>query len=111
MRVETVADPIRLLEGGASLRYYVMGSFRTGLQIGAEAMYVHANVDDPSVEVRARGLALSPFAGYKWTHRSGFTLDGQLGVSFYTLRADSMSTSASESDIGPLLNLNVGWSF
>src|SRR5690349_21050705 len=36
---------VSLYEGGLSARYYVTGSFGTGVQIGAEALYVHAATD------------------------------------------------------------------
>lgn len=113
LRDETTNDRITLLEGGASARYYVTGSFRTGIQLGAEAVYVHASTEMTTLDVKARGLAVSPFAGYKWTHHSGLTLEGQFGVSFMAAKAESTTTTAtaSESRIGPMLNLNVGWSF
>lgn len=110
IRDATTNDRITLVEGGASARYYVTGSFRTGLQVGAEALYVHASTTDMSVDVRARGLGLSPFAGYKWTHRSGFTLEGQIGATWFALRAKSSTSTASDSGVGPMLNLNLGWS-
>ncbi len=101
---------IKVYEAGASLRYYVLGSFRHGMQIGGEAIYVKASTDNTGVEVRGRGLGLSPFLGYKWTSRIGFTIDTQLGVTFITLRADSATQTKQESKVGPLVNLNVGWS-
>lgn len=111
IRDEVTDRLIRLYEGGASVRYYVIGSFRHGMQIGGELLYVKANTDDTMVEVRARGLGISPFVGYKWQHRSGFTIDTQLGVSFMTARGDSdAGASKEESKVGALLNLNVGWS-
>lgn len=111
LRDETTNDRITLLEAGASARYYLTGSFRTGIQLGAEAIYVHASTEMTALEVKARGLAVSPFAGYKWTHHSGFTLEGQLGVSLMAARADSATATATASRVGPMLNLNVGWSF
>jgi hypothetical protein len=101
---------IKVYEAGASVRYYALGSFRHGMQIGGEAIYVKANTDNTGVEVRAKGLGISPFLGYKWTHRSGFTIDTQLGVTFITARADSSTQTKQASKVGPLLNLNVGWS-
>jgi len=103
---------INLYEGGASARYYATGSFRTGLQLGVEAVYVKADTDDTTVEVKAAGLAISPFAGYKWTHRSGFTLEGQIGAAFMTMRAKAQTGEmADASKVGPMLNLNAGYSF
>lgn len=101
---------IKVYEAGASVRYYVIGNFRHGMQIGGEAIYVKASTDNTGVEVRGRGLGLSPFLGYKWTSRIGFTIDTQLGVTFITARADSATQTKEESKVGPLLNLNVGWS-
>ncbi len=103
---------VNLYEGGVSARYYVLGSFRKGLQLGAEALYVKADTDASNIEVKAAGLSLAPFVGYKWTHSSGFTFDGQLGVAFMAVRAKAETGQmAGDDDIGPLLNLNVGYSF
>lgn len=101
---------IKVYEAGASLRYYVLGNFRHGMQIGGELIYVKASTDNTGVEVRGKGLGVSPFVGYKWTSRIGFTIDTQLGVTFITLRADSATQTKQESKVGPLLNLNLGWS-
>jgi hypothetical protein len=101
---------VTLVEGGASLRYYLTGSFRSGVQLGAEAAYVHASTTDMTIDIRARGLGLSPFVGYKWTHHSGFTLEAQGGVTWVAADARSSTASASRSAVGPMLNLNVGWS-
>ncbi|MEZ4398505.1 MAG: hypothetical protein R3B06_00695 [Kofleriaceae bacterium] len=103
---------IHLYEGGASVRYYVTGSFRGGVQVGGEALYVHADASSTTTSVAAAGLGLSPFVGYKWTHRSGFTLDAQGGVTYLTLRAeDTAGTTASARQVGAMLNLNLGYSF
>ncbi len=108
-RDEPTDEKISLLEGGASVRYYVTGSFRGGLQLGAEAVYVYASAD--AMDVEAAGLGLSPFFGYKWTHRSGLTLEGQLGATFLTARATSNTATASDRAVSPMLNLQVGYSF
>jgi hypothetical protein len=110
---ETLTDTrIRVYEGGASFRYYVTGSFRSGLQLGGEALYVFASTDETTTmtTVAAEGLGLSPFAGYKWTHRSGITLEGQVGATFIVIREKGGSMEE-EKDIGPMLNLNFGYSF
>ena len=115
--VGTYHDPdtnarISLLEAGASARYYALGSFRTGLQLGAEVLYAHAFTDAMNIEVKAAGLAVSPFAGYKWTHSSGLTLEGELGVSYMAARAHAQTGQMAEkSKLGPLLNLQIGYSF
>ena len=115
--VGTYHDPdtnarISLIEAGASARYYALGSFRTGLQLGTEVLYVHAFTDSMNIEVKAAGVAVSPFAGYKWTHSSGFTLEGELGVSYMAARAHAETGQMAEkSKLGPLLNLQIGYSF
>jgi hypothetical protein len=107
-----VPDRIKVFEGGASARYYVHGTFRTGLEVGAEALYVHAATNAYNIEVKGAGLGLSPFAGYKWTHSSGLTLEGQLGISYITARGSADTGEMNQrSDWGPLLNLQLGYSF
>lgn len=111
-REKTTDTKINLYEGGVSARYYVTGSFRSGVQLGAEAAYVKADTGSTGIEVEAAGLALSPFVGYKWTHRTGFTFDGQLGAAFMALRAKAETGEMAEaSKVGPMLNLNLGYSF
>lgn len=110
IRDEVTDRQIRVFEGGASVRYYVLGTFRHGMQLGGELLYVKANTADTMVEVRAKGLGISPFIGYKYTHRIGFTVDTQLGISFMTAQGESANATAEKSKVGALLNLNVGWS-
>lgn len=110
-RIETTNELIKLGEAGVSPRYYVWGTFRRGVQLGAELLYLHAFADDLSgVEITASGLSVGPYVGYKWTHRTGFTFEAQGGVSVLAFRADSQMSSTSERKVAPLLNLQVGWS-
>jgi hypothetical protein len=102
------SEEYRVWELGVSGRYYLLGDFASGLQLGAEAVYVHINTG--SSELSGSGLSVGPFVGGKWTANSGFTLDGQLGAQYVGTQASSGSTSASEYSLGPLLNLNLGWS-
>lgn len=112
IRDQATDERIRLFEGGASARYYVLGSFRHGLQLGAEALYVHADATADATGVQAAGLGLSPFVGYKWTHRTGVTVDTQLGVTYLAARADADTGATAETrDVAPMLNLNLGYSF
>lgn len=78
-------------ELGMSYRYYVLGNFDKGMQIGAEGLMGFAD----GVTV----LQPSLFLGGKCTAGGGFTLDGQAGGSWL--------------DGGPalMLNFNLGWSF
>lgn len=103
-----------VFEAGASLRYYVLGDFSGGLQLGFEALYVKLSTDSvngSNVSAIGNGLSLAPFIGYKaiW---SGFTFDGQIGASFLAVSAEADNgETAEDQDVGVLLNLNVGWSF
>jgi hypothetical protein len=102
-------------EAGLSVRYYLLGDFRHGLQLGAEALYIHVSDEIETVSASAKGLAVGPFAGYKYTTDIGFTFDGQLGFQRVGLIGEAhdatTATSHEESKFIPLLNLNVGWSF
>jgi hypothetical protein len=105
----------RVLEVGLQGRYYLLGDFRHGLQLGAEALYLHLgenNID--TVAAYADGIALGPFVGYKYTADVGFTFDGQLGFQRVGIAAkasgNGQTTSQRDSDYIVLLNLNVGWS-
>ncbi|GAB4517839.1 MAG: hypothetical protein Tsb0020_36450 [Haliangiales bacterium] len=106
---------VLIWELGAQGRYYVVGTFRHGVSVGAETMYVGADGDLDGVEVGANGLSIAPFVGYKYAASWGFTVDGQIGYEWLAMksRADSgvESTSDMSSHAGMLLNLNLGWSF
>ena len=98
-----------IFELGASVRYYALGSFRKGIQIGAEVDYLHASAD--GTDVRGAGIAAGPFVGAKWISAFGLTLDGQIGAQYLQAQARSATTSASLSNTTVLLNLNIGYSF
>lgn len=109
-------------EVGGQLRYYLLGDFDHGMQLGAEVLYVNVSNDDVetssgSFSSLGQGLGVGPFVGYKIATDIGFTFDAQLGVArtFVTAEAEHTESGttgeAEESDWAPLLNLNVGWSF
>jgi len=103
-------------EVGAQGRYYLLGDFEHGMQVGAEALYLYLDRDgESSITVSGAGLALGPFIGYKIATHIGFTFDAQLGFQYMVARAEATDGTNTEkgenSDIIPLLNLNVGWSF
>lgn len=103
---------VSIFEGGMSFRYYALGDFRHGMQIGAEAIYVYASASNEGISASANGATVGPFLGYKYTARGGFTFDGQLGVARMGIAGRSNAgNQKSMSEWGPLLNLNVGWSF
>ncbi len=109
-------------EAGAQFRYYLLGDFDNGMQLGAEAMYIGVSNDNIQTSSgtfsgSGQGLALGPFIGYKFAADFGFTFDGQLGIEGEGIGASAkhVQSGASESksgvNWGPLLNLNIGWSF
>lgn len=109
-----------VLELGAQVRYYLFGDFEHGLQLGAEVLYLHASTSGSSgtttVKASGEGLAIGPFVGYKVVSSMGFTFDAQLGAQRVGIGAkasasNGQSASATDSDVQPLLNLNVGWTF
>ena len=113
VRDEATDHDIRVLEAGGSARYYAFGSFRTGLYLGGEALYLHADLDPgDTASIQAAGLGLGAFVGGKWTHRSGLTFGAALGASVFVARGEAENgASAERRDVGPLLNLDVGYSF
>jgi len=106
-------DTFDAFELGAQFAYYALGDFDHGLQLGVEALYVgvSADADSEFSGVFGRGLALSPFVGYKVAADFGLTFMAQLGPMFSLISAESGETSDDESVVGVLLNLNLGWSF
>lgn len=104
-------------ELGASARYYVLGSFIHGMQVGLEALYAGVSGSKDDVSGTGAGIAVGPFIGYKIAANVGFTFDAQLGTQYMMASAEASnnsngtSDSASDSGWGVLLNLNLGWSF
>ncbi len=114
-------DGASFFEIGGQYNYYIIGNFNHGMQLGAELLYAHLSdgfrLGDDKVNWAGQGLAVSPFLGYKFAANYGLTLNIQGGVSLVVARAsvessyDGTTDSASNSTVGPLLNINVGWSF
>jgi hypothetical protein len=105
-------ESVFVYEVGISPRYYVVGDFRQGVELGVEAVYLHASTDDQFMSTAsAQGLAIGPYVGYKWVHSIGLTLEAQLGAAYLTLKGESSTATAEDTDFSVLLNLQVGWSF
>ena len=109
------SPPLFGLELGGQFRYYVLGSFIHGLQLGAELLLAHVRGSIGAATGAGTGISISPFLGYKIASNVGFTFDAQLGPSFNVAGASAsqggQTASASNSGVGVLLNLNIGWSF
>lgn len=106
-------DRVTAYEAGISGRYYALGNFRSGLVIGAEAIYAGATAETKEYELLANGLTGGAFIGGKWTADFGLTLEGHVGAQYIFVegRDSSSSTTTAASAVGPLVNLNIGYSF
>jgi hypothetical protein len=124
-------DRASLWEGGGQIRFYPVGSFDHGMQLGLEFAYLHGSASTtgtissglaPSMDytgtVTATGNAfkVGPFMGYKLTLPVGLTFGAQLGVELLSvngLAKDSTGNSKSTSEKVAILlaDANVGWSF
>lgn len=107
------------IEGGAQVRYYLIGDFDHGMELGVEVLEEYVKFDEPLpagiVGVAAGGLTIGPFLGYKVVTGAGFTFEAQLGARYLVVEPAVQGVSgASFDDVDkwlPLLHLNIGWSF
>ncbi len=102
-------------EAGGQVRWYALGSFEHGLQLGGQLLYLHVSsgdIDGTGIAGAGNGLSVGPFVGYKYTSSFGLTFDVQAGAQVVAVnaRADDGS-SESAGGVGPLVNANIGWSF
>jgi hypothetical protein len=108
----------RVFELGGQLSWYPLEGFES-LNVGAELLYVNVDTDElnnAEVSGVAQGVAVGPFVGYKLVTSGGFTFLAQGGFQYLAFEAEASDKSGnsaqeSESRWGPLLNLNIGWSF
>jgi hypothetical protein len=103
-----------VIEAGAQARYYAVGDFDHGMQLGVEVLGVHVFSDNAlgtGIAGFGTGVAAGPFIGYKFAADFGLTLDVQLGAAWAFIRADAGGATANDTDFLPILNLNAGWSF
>ncbi|MDB5047377.1 MAG: hypothetical protein JWO30_448 [Fibrobacteres bacterium] len=114
--LETKSINIPFLELGGQMNYYLVGSFRHGMQLGGELLWIKLSLPKgEDVSGTANGVAVGPLIGYKWAARFGLTLMAQLGYEFLFAQAKTTDANGNEvessTDSGiPLLNLNIGWS-
>ena len=68
------------LEGGAQVRYYVLGDFHKGVELGGEILDEHVKFDEPLpanvMGAAAGGITAGPFVGYKVATPRGFHVRG-----------------------------------
>ncbi|MBA2663123.1 MAG: hypothetical protein H0U74_12575 [Bradymonadaceae bacterium] len=103
------------LEFGAQVNYYILDRF-DGLHVGLEGLAMRISTsDDGGASGSALGFNAGPYLGYKFIASFGLTFVAQLGYAVGLVKASAsdgdQTASASSSGNGPLLNLNLGWSF
>lgn len=109
-------------ELGAQGRYYLLGDFSHGMQLGLEALYLNISdktYTDGIYEIYAYGsrLEFGAFLGYKIATNIGFTFEAQAGAKYAKLMDGALKTPHAQAaepvidTISPLINLNLGWSF
>ncbi|MBA3457629.1 MAG: hypothetical protein H0T42_31395 [Deltaproteobacteria bacterium] len=106
------------IDVGGQVRYYLLGNFRHGMQLGAEVLEEYVNFEDlpAGVGAAAGGFTVGPFIGYKFATGVGFTFEAQAGVRYVVVEPEAQGGVGSpgfttEDKVLPLVHLNVGWSF
>ena len=99
---------VGVYEIGSSVRWYPIGTFVHGMQLGAEVLYAGGGGGKSGTFVHADVLSAGGFVGYKIATNIGFTFEAQAGVSGVVAGATGIGTI---SGVLPLINANVGWSF
>ena len=121
--ISDASNTYSLWEVGAQFRYYALGDFDHGMQLGAELVHlgISTSSSDSGVDMSASGAGttVGGFVGYKVAASFGLTFDMQLGYQYIMVAAEaeaqageiSATAEKEESEGGVLLNLNLGWSF
>lgn len=102
---------------GAQVNYYLLGDFREGLQIGAEALFSSTDVEVHNTFLYRGGrtLSLIPYAGYKYILASGLTLNLQAGVGaatpvFIPVTTETFDNTEYKWHVSHRIQMNIGWS-
>lgn len=110
-----VVQGFTTVELGASGRFYPVGDFDHGMQLGLEAQYARLFGTVAGYEASGSGTTMGPFIGYKIAARFGLTFEIQAGAQYTFVAASATdgtdSATASDKAFGLLLNLQLGWSF
>lgn len=118
--IEVYGERFNAYEIGGQVAWYMTGNFGRGLKLGVEALHARVEGDAEGVRALGEGVSVGPYLGYKRIWRSGFTFDIQGGVAGYFLRGEGDgvvsedrdgTTTVADVELGPLLNINLGWSF
>jgi len=107
---------IPVLEIGTQLNYYLLGTFKHGMQAGGELLWLKFDPpEEQGITASANGFAIGPFLGYKWAP-SGLTIVIQGGYQLLFAQSKEMDSNGQELEGSVdggivLLNMNAGWSF
>lgn len=98
-------------EAGAQGRYYAVGSFEHGMELGGQLRYDGTTAKADGERLVSSTFSLGPFLGYKYVAPFGLTFDGHVGAAYVVVVADMGDETVSGSTLLPLVNAQVGWSF
>jgi hypothetical protein len=121
----------RVWEGGLQVRFYPLGTFDHGLQVGGEFVYLTGSAsttgslpseDDTGaastgpLTAKGSGFKAGPFVGYKLALPVGFTLAAQIGVDYLSLKgiakdANGTTKTGDTKTAFLLADAGIGWSF
>jgi hypothetical protein len=104
-RITDEGKTCNIWEAGGQFRYYLFGSFNNGMMIGVDAGYVDIDAQIENPIAYLVGAHAGGFLGYKYSMKSGFTAEIQIGPIYL------WGKSAETSELQTLESLKVGWSF
>lgn len=97
--------------GGLSGRWYPVGDFDHGVQVGAEVLYLRGGGARAGWDGTTRQLSAGPFVGYKATASFGLCFEMQAGPQYLSGSTTTSVGTTEERAWGLLLNIGLGWSF
>ena len=103
---------IKVLLAGVNANYYLTRPF-SGWHVGTQAKYVWATASDQMTDVHlfGSGTGAAAYAGYKWLRPSGFTALVEVGVGAQRIVVGDGSRKVAGTQVGPAVNLGIGYSF
>ncbi len=123
-------EDARVWQIGSQVRFYPVGSFEHGMQVGAEIFYLFGSTSATgsialgsgqtappgTLTASGTGFKIGAFIGYKLVLPVGFTVDAQAGIGYLSMKGVARdeagnSKSADYKSAIPLANASVGWSF
>jgi hypothetical protein len=95
-------------ELGAEPRVYPFGNFRSGMIVGGALRYFREHLTIGGAPFDFAGYVFGPFVGYKHTTRLGFTVEVKGGIAYVDR---TMSDQGKHTNMLPLSDVKIGWSF